>query len=87
MGCVRDKTVPFLLGGLQTLHQIVEFIAQQSQLIIAADVHFVGVIPLLNNSHGIHDFAHSAGDCVGEEEGEQNQDGFQHQSNPKYGPL
>ena len=70
-----------LLGGLEPFGQIVEFIAQQSQLIIAADVHFVGVIPLLNNPHGGHNALQSPGKGGGEGQRKDRNNDFQNQSN------
>ena len=81
VGSVGDEAVALLLRGLKPFRQIIKFIAQQGQLIVAANVHLVGIIPLLNNPHGGHDPLQTPGEGRGKGQRENRNDNFQNQGN------
>ena len=87
VGGIGDKPPPFLLGGVQPLGQVVDLIAQNGQLVIAAHGDLVGVVPLLNDPDGGHDLTHPAGKGGGKGQGEQKHDDLQNQSDLKHRQL
>ena len=84
---VGDKTAALLLGIFQPLRQIVEFVAQNGQLVIAAHVYLVSIVSLLDDPHGGHNPVQPPGKGEGEQNGEQNHDGFQQKADPQNRPL
>lgn len=86
-GGVGNELTALALGGLQPLCQVVEFLAQNGQLIAAAHVHLVGVIPLPDDAHGGHDPVQTPGEGVGKGHGEGCDDNLQHQRDAKQGLL
>ena len=83
MGRVGYKPAALLLGGLEPVCQVVEFVAEDSQLIAAAHVYLVRIVALLNDAHGIHDPAHPAGEGAGKGNGEQQHNDLQDQGDPQ----
>ena len=66
MGSIGYKTAAFLFGGIQTLRQVIEFVAQNGQLIVAAHGYLMSIVTFLNDPHGSHDPIQTAGKGVGE---------------------
>ena len=71
MGCIGNEPMTFLLRCLQTFRQIIEFITEEGQLIVARQIDLMGIVALLNNAHGMGDFAQAAGETDGINNGEQ----------------
>ena len=69
VGGVGDKLTALALRGLQPLRQVVEFLPQHGQLVAAAHVHLVGIIPLPDHAHGGHDPVQTTGKGVGKGDG------------------
>ena len=87
MGSVGNELTALALGGLQPFRQVVEFLPQHGQLVAAAHVHLVGIIPLPDNAHGGHDPVQTSGKGVGKGDGKGGDDDFQHQGDAKQGLL
>ena len=52
---IGDEPTALLLGILELFRQLVEFVSQDGQLIVASQVYLVGVVALPDNPHGGHD--------------------------------
>ena len=77
MGGIGDELPPLLLGLAELIRQVIEFIAQGGQLIVAAHFDLVGVVALPDDAHGLHDPAEPHREDLAENDGKHNDHGDQ----------
>ena len=63
-GVFGNEAASLLLGCLKTFRQIIEFVAKDRQLVVAAHIDFVGIISLLNDAHGVHNAVQTPGERI-----------------------
>ena len=78
MGGIGNKPAALFFGGLQPLGQVVEFVCQYGQLVMAADTDLLVIAALLNDVHGVENCPHPVGKMPGIQQSKEKYPDFQY---------